>query len=102
MSEVQRTPCPYCGEQIAVAAKKCRFCGEWLSGSQPRGTTPDSKAVSDGIKDAAGSMALGGCLFALVFLVGAPTLWMFTGLGFLWSYGLALVAAVGIAALTSR
>lgn len=26
----QTKPCPYCGEQIAVAAKKCRFCGELL------------------------------------------------------------------------
>ncbi|MBI3831068.1 MAG: hypothetical protein HY291_16230 [Planctomycetes bacterium] len=24
-------PCPYCGEQIIKAAKKCRFCGEFLN-----------------------------------------------------------------------
>ena len=27
---MERKPCPYCGEEIAVNAKKCRFCGEWL------------------------------------------------------------------------
>lgn len=27
---LQRKPCPYCGESIAINAKKCRFCGEWI------------------------------------------------------------------------
>lgn len=25
-----RVECPYCGEFVAVGARKCRFCGEWL------------------------------------------------------------------------
>ena len=27
---MDRKNCPYCGEEIAASAKKCRFCGEWL------------------------------------------------------------------------
>ncbi len=27
---MDRKNCPYCGEEIAATAKKCRFCGEWL------------------------------------------------------------------------
>lgn len=27
---MERRKCPYCGEEIAATAKKCRFCGEWL------------------------------------------------------------------------
>lgn len=27
---IERKKCPYCEEDIALSAKKCRFCGEWL------------------------------------------------------------------------
>jgi hypothetical protein len=39
-----RVPCPYCGEQILAEAKKCRFCGEWLSDDAPR-VSPASTAI---------------------------------------------------------
>ncbi len=29
-SDVERMPCPMCGESIPVAARKCRHCGEEL------------------------------------------------------------------------
>lgn len=28
--QTERKKCPYCDEDIALSAKKCRFCGEWL------------------------------------------------------------------------
>jgi hypothetical protein len=42
--ESDRKPCPYCGELIAAAATKCRFCGEWLSG-------PDEPALADEVEE---------------------------------------------------
>lgn len=33
---MERKNCPYCGEDIAMLAKKCRFCGEWLDNNVPQ------------------------------------------------------------------
>lgn len=30
MKENETRPCPYCGEEILVTARKCKHCGEWL------------------------------------------------------------------------
>ena len=37
-------PCPYCGEQIKVGAKKCRYCGEWLD-QEPSTSAPPNGVI---------------------------------------------------------
>jgi curved DNA-binding protein CbpA len=40
-ANAKRRPCPVCGEEIALEAKKCRFCNEWLddaAATSPAGT----------------------------------------------------------------
>lgn len=38
--------CPYCGEEIMAAAKKCKHCGEWLdkSANEQNSSVPDVKS----------------------------------------------------------
>ena len=45
---MSRKNCPYCGEDIAFTAKKCRFCGEWLSEeAQPKDAAQSVPAITD-------------------------------------------------------
>ena len=44
-------PCPFCGEEILVAAKKCKHCGEFLEGSMVRNTTQTAKGDKSGESD---------------------------------------------------
>lgn len=40
--------CPYCGEEILLAAKKCKHCGEWLeekTAAKPVETMPEQPAA---------------------------------------------------------
>ena len=34
MEKKEMKRCPYCGEMILAAAKKCKECGEWLENSE--------------------------------------------------------------------
>lgn len=40
MSTTDRKPCPLCGEMIAAAARKCRFCGESFDAPASETDTP--------------------------------------------------------------
>lgn len=38
--------CPYCAEQIAIEAVKCRFCNEWFDGAGASKTYKDAKELT--------------------------------------------------------
>jgi hypothetical protein len=61
-------PCPFCGEEILKAAKKCKHCGEWLQA--PSGTARSevggrgattARAIPKAVKEKQPSSASAGC-----------------------------------------
>jgi len=80
--------CPYCGEEIAVVAKKCKHCGEWLDESAKpktvagagypaadRGGAYVQDIAHDGGKSGCSVRPL-GCLVAVVLGMIGVFLWL--------------------------
>lgn len=67
-----RRPCPMCGETIAAAAAKCRFCGEVFDEKLKKVGTVDARTIAEFRKNIHG---LGGVwvflgIITVVFVVG--------------------------------
>ena len=69
--------CPYCSEKILSTAKKCRYCGEWLTddvssrkGSQSKEKgSADARAVKKGIKEKEGDDITLGCSGIIILVI---------------------------------
>ena len=84
--------CPYCGEQILAVSKKCKHCGEWLTGYKEddpsrRADVRIAATQAGWNKENAGAFSTQALVIAIVmgciyqsWWVGAGT---FAGLGFL-------------------
>ena len=61
------TTCPYCREEIAIGAQKCKHCGEWLTGDR---LSSSEVALSHGSWFDKQLVPMHGCLMAvLLFLL---------------------------------
>lgn len=85
---VERTTCPYCGEEIAATAKKCKHCGEWIESSDKKNDS-SSKSYSErskelyerwldfsGVSDLTDMrcMSINLCVFFMIF-IAAGAIW---------------------------
>lgn len=64
--------CPFCAEEILEDAKKCRYCGEWLTESK-RNTDKNisdlARAVNKGIKQKEQDDFNLGCVSVVIFFI---------------------------------
>lgn len=70
--EINRQKCPYCKEETAIGAKKCKHCGEWLdtresSKVMPRVVSNRNKSKWDILSDKIDDSGYANILSAVVF-----------------------------------
>ena len=78
--EPERRPCPACGEMIAVAAVKCRYCGEIVNAAyktQVQGRSRTASAADEQMEPIDWLLCLLcsgiGCIVSIIYLIqGKP------------------------------
>lgn len=58
--------CPFCGGELELLVKKCRHCGEWLTGSHQTGSRQLAEKGQQNIANGCGMTC--GCLFFCIIV----------------------------------
>lgn len=69
--EQETRSCPYCGERIAISAKKCRFCGELLDEKERKARARESQSqtfVTQTVENGCCGSVVGEILAAIIGL----------------------------------
>jgi len=91
--DVQRRPCPKCGEMIVATAAKCRFCGELFDPGLRRARDErkdESLATGDYVLALLPCFSMIGCIVGIVYLIqgrpkGGKMIALSVGMTVIWS-----------------
>ena len=101
-SEVQRRPCPKCGEMIVATAAKCRFCGEIFDPALRRTRREgkdESLETGDYVLILVPCLTWIGCIVGIVYLIqgrpkGGKMIALSIGMSMLWGCFSAMIGAL--------